>query len=171
MITVVKAPFEMVYKGFNQALFEYLLPPFGMAKLLRYEGQSAGDLVEIKFRIPFIGIWSVIIKEKWLSHREYGFIDRGLKVPFGIDYWQHTHRVIGRDKDTSFIIDDIEYETRWKLLDILLYLPLWFAFYPRKMLYQKYYNKRWKSKTKDNALNPSGFLKPGKGRYFSGELA
>lgn len=139
LVTTVLAPFKKVHQGFNRKLFEYMMPPFSLARIQRYEGQSPGDIVDIKFNIPFVGYWTVIIKESWLSHREYGFIDRGLRVPFGINYWKHIHRVVARDNQSSFIIDDIEYETAWKILDLILYLPMFLIFYPRKFQYKKYF--------------------------------
>ncbi len=141
LITTVMAPFKLVYEGFNINLFKYLLPPLNIASIQRYEGQNPGDIIEIHFALPFITHWTVIVKESWLSHREYGFIDRGLRVPLGILYWKHTHRVVARDNKSSFIIDDIEYETSWLLLDYLLYLPLLGTFYSRKFLYQQYYKQ------------------------------
>ncbi|TVQ12265.1 MAG: hypothetical protein EA361_11325 [Bacteroidetes bacterium] len=117
------------------------MPPFSLASLERYDGQNPGDLIDLKFNIPFLGHWTVIIKEAWLSHREYGFVDRGLRVPFGISYWQHIHRVVARNNHSCFIIDDIEYETSWKFLDYLLYLPLMTIFYPRKFQYRKFYKQ------------------------------
>lgn len=139
LVTSVLAPFKMVHQGFNRKLFEYMMPPFSLARVTRYEGQSPGDIVDIKFKLPFMGNWTVIIKESWISQREYGFIDRGLRVPFGINYWKHIHRVVARDNQSSFIIDDIEYETSWKLFDIILYLPMFLIFYPRKFQYKKYF--------------------------------
>lgn len=171
MITVIKAPFDKAHSGFNRDLFEFLLPPFKMAEVNKYEGQNPGDIIDLRFRIPFIGSWSVIIKEKWLSHREYGFIDRGLRVPFGISYWQHIHRVVARTPDSSFIIDDIEYETQWKLLDYLLYIPLFLAFFPRKSQYKKYYKALMSSDVKQASVKSSGFLNTRKRRNYSGEWA
>lgn len=140
LITTVNATFERVHEGFNKELFDYLMPPFSLATIKRYEGQNPGDIIDLKFHVPFLGHWTVIIKETWLSYREYGFIDRGLRVPFGIRYWKHIHRVVARNNRTSFIIDDIEFETRSRILDYILYLPLMGIFYPRKFLYRKFFN-------------------------------
>jgi ligand-binding SRPBCC domain-containing protein len=140
-VTTVMAPFRQVYEGFNQKLLEYLMPPFNVASVSRYEGQNPGDIIDIKFHLPLINNWTVIVKESWLSHREYGFTDRGLRVPAGIVYWKHIHRVVARNNESSFIIDDIEFETHWQLLDYLLYIPLWLLFYLRRPLYKKYFNR------------------------------
>lgn len=118
-----------------------MLPPLGLAYVKKYEGQDPGDIIEISFRVPFVKNWMVIIKESWMSFREYGFVDRGLRVPFGIVYWRHAHRVVARDEDSCFIIDDIEFETSWKAWDYILYPFLWLIFFPRKFLYQKYFRR------------------------------
>ena len=146
LITTIMAPFKKVYTGFDRKLFEYLMPPFSLASIERYEGQAPGDIIDLKFNVPFLGNWTVIIKEASLSHREYSFTDRGLRVPFGIDYWKHAHRVVARNNESCFIIDDIEYETSWVLLDYLLYLPLLLIFYPRKFFYKRYFEKKGNNK-------------------------
>jgi ligand-binding SRPBCC domain-containing protein len=138
-VTTIESPFQQVYEGFNRNLLEYLVP--AVATIIRYEGQNPGDIVDIKFKIPFMRNWTIIIKESWLSHREYGFIDRGLRLPAGLVYWQHTHRVIARDDVSCFIIDDVEFESAWQLWDYILYLPLKLLFFNRKFMYRRYYNQ------------------------------
>jgi ligand-binding SRPBCC domain-containing protein len=138
-VTTVMAPYKVVTKGFNRKLLEYLLPPFSFIR--RYEGQQPGDIIDLRLRVPFTTNWTVIIKDSWHSFKEYGFADRGLRVPMGIKYWQHSHRVVTRNDDSSFIIDDIEYETSYIILDYILYIPLFLSFYRRKFLYKKYFEK------------------------------
>jgi ligand-binding SRPBCC domain-containing protein len=141
LVTTVKSPFNKVYEEFNIHLFKYLLPPFNLAEVLKYEGQNPGDIIDIKINVPFMSHWTVIIKDSWLSHREYGFTDRGLRLPLGIIYWKHTHRLVARDNHSCFIIDDLEYESSSVFLDYLLYIPLWMIFYPRKFLYPRYFRR------------------------------
>jgi ligand-binding SRPBCC domain-containing protein len=141
IISTVYRPFKQVCEGFNLSLFKALLPPFGLVRLIRYEGQNPGDIIDLSFRIPFINNWTVIIKDSWFSHREYGFVDRGLRVPLGIEYWKHSHRVVARDNSSCFIIDDIEYESSWRLYDYILFPLIWFMFYPRKLMYGRYFKR------------------------------
>ncbi len=141
MVTKVNAPFSEVSKGFNLKLFQFLLPPFRLAEIVRYQGQEPGDIVEMRFKLPFMGNWIVIIKESWLTPREYGFVDRGLRVPLGINYWAHTHRVVALSAESVFIVDEIEYESSWKWKDYLLYLPLLLMFASRKPLYRKFFQQ------------------------------
>ncbi|GEM_PF-1141308 len=141
LVTQVSVPLDIAVKGFNQDLFGFLMPSRALATLVKYEGQSPGDIVDIAFRIPFLSNWTVIIKDSWHLHREYGFVDRGLRAPMGIVYWEHIHRLVARDTQSCFIIDEMDYETRWNFLDFLLYLPLFSAFYFRTFKYEKYYRK------------------------------
>jgi ligand-binding SRPBCC domain-containing protein len=139
LVSTVMSPFRVVSENFNRQLFDYLLPRPPFAKVRRYEGQQPGDIIDIKLNLPFGRYWTVIIKDSWESAREFGFADRGLRVPFGIKYWQHIHRVVARNESSSFIIDDIEFETSYLLLDFLIYIPIFIAFYPRKYQYGKYF--------------------------------
>ncbi len=141
LVTTIEKPLAIVHKNFNESLFKFLLPPFNLAGIERYEGQNPGDIIEIRFNLPFIPNWKVIIKESWLHNKEYGFIDRGLKVPFGITFWKHIHRVVAKGEKSSFIIDDIEYESNSNWLNYILFLFLLLMFYPRKFLYKKYYKE------------------------------
>ncbi len=141
IITTVLAPFKVVSGGFNRELFDYLLAFIPLTRVNRYEGQQPGDIIDISIAFPFFQKWTVIIKESWGSYREYGFADRGLRMPLGIKYWQHIHRVVARNNTSSFVIDDIEFETSAKWLDYIIYIPLLLMFYPRKLQYKWYFKK------------------------------
>jgi len=145
IVSTVYRPFKQVCEGFNISLFRALLPPLGLVRVVRYEGQNPGDIIDLSFRIPFISNWTVIIKDSWFSHREYGFVDRGLRVPLGIQYWKHSHRVVARDHLSSFIIDDIEYESPWRFYDYILLPIIWGMFFPRKFMYDRYFKRLNKS--------------------------
>ncbi len=139
--TLIRRNFETVVDGFNRDLFTYLLPPSLIAKLVRYDGQQRGDFIHLRFRLPFINDWKVVIKEVQHTDKEYRFVDRGLKMPFGLIYWQHVHRVVSLGKDRCVIVDEMEYESSWILQDLINYVLLYLAFFPRKFLYKKYFEK------------------------------
>lgn len=141
LVNTIPSPFNKAYEQFNIHLFRFLLPPFHLAEIIKFEGHNRGDIIDVKINLPFMSNWTVIIKDSLLSHREFSFTDRGLRIPLGITYWRHTHRVVARDHHSCFIIDDIEYESKALLLDYLLYVPLWLIFYPRKFLYRKYFRQ------------------------------
>ncbi|MBW6498666.1 MAG: hypothetical protein K0B09_09775 [Bacteroidales bacterium] len=139
--TRVNKDFHTVAAGFNHDLFIYLLPPFGMAKLERYDGQKPGDIVHIKFRLPFVNDFKVVIREVWTSPKEYRFVDRGLVMPFRLEFWQHIHRVVALGEKRAAIIDQMEFHTHWILLDYLVYPILFLSFFPRKWQYKRYFER------------------------------
>ena len=139
--TRIRRDFHSVAAGYNQDLFHYLLPPFGMAKLERYDGQKPGDIVHIKFRLPFVNDFKVVIRDVWTSPKEYRFVDRGLVMPFRLEFWQHTHRVVSLGEKRAAIIDQMVFHTGWFLLDLLVYPMLFLSFFPRKWQYKHYFER------------------------------
>lgn len=139
--TKIRKDFHKVAAGYNQDLFNYLLPPLGLVSLVRYDGQQPGNIIHLRFRGLFKD-WKVVIKDVWTSPREYRFVDRGLSMPFGMTYWQHVHRVVAIGPNQSALIDQMEYKTNWLLLDLLLYPLLFLSFFPRKWKYKSYYERK-----------------------------
>jgi len=137
--TTIDRDLFTVSGSFDEQLFKYLMPPLGFAKIVRYEGQEHGNIVEIGFRIPFMRNWIVVIKDSWKHSREFVFVDRGLQVPLGIYYWQHIHKIVSLGKNRCVIIDDIEFESSFILQDYINYVLLYLMFFPRRYLYRKYF--------------------------------
>jgi hypothetical protein len=137
----VRKDFSIVADGFNEALFRFLLPPFGLASLVRYDGQKPGDIVHIRFRPPLFNDFKVVIRDVWTGPREYRFVDRGLTMPFRMKFWQHTHRVVSLGEHQTALVDMIEYQTPWWLLDLLIYPLLFLFFLPRTWQYASYYKR------------------------------
>ena len=137
----VNKPFRQVADGFNEKLFRHLMPPFGLARLVRYDGQNPGDIVHIRFALPFFNEFKVVIRDVYTSPKEYRFVDRGLVMPFGIKFWQHAHRVVALKEDKSAVIDHIEFKTAWWILDFLLYPILLLSFLPRTWQYPRYFKR------------------------------
>lgn len=135
--TNVQENFRTVFQSFDLVLFKFLLPPG--AELIRFDGSKKGDMVHLKFNFPFKGEWISVITENRETEDESYFIDRGEKLPLGIRTWLHKH-IVEENGKFSTIIDDIKYSTGNVLLDLLYFLPLYFAFFPRKFLYKKYFN-------------------------------
>ena len=137
----VKKDFHRVVSGYNEALFRFLMPPLGLLRLLRYDGQNPGDIVHLRFGIPLINDFKVVIRNAWTSPKEYRCADRGLVMPFGIRFWQHTHRVVSLNENNTALIDLIEFKTDWWLLDLLIYPLLFLFFLPRTWQYARYYKQ------------------------------
>jgi ligand-binding SRPBCC domain-containing protein len=82
--------------------------------------------------------WSSLITEDKLTADEWFFIDEGVKMPFGLHYWQHKHRVKKINEESCEIIDEISFDTRNEFLNYLLFPFLWGMIFYRKPFYQKY---------------------------------
>lgn len=137
----VEYDFDKVTSGFGSELFEFLLPPKFMASLVTYEGSVPGSKVHIRFKIPYPSDWISVIKSEEKDDNKYVFMDEGEVLPFGLKKWKHIHSVIKIDNQTTEIIDDMNFSTGFKFLDLLYFPILFLAFYPRKKLYKKYFEK------------------------------
>ena len=89
------------------------------------------------------------MKTEWISaitadgsnEHEVFFVDEGVKLPPGLGSWKHRHVIQKEGSDTSHIIDDIEFKGSNRILDYLLYLPLWITFSMRIPMYKRYFKK------------------------------
>ena len=139
--SVVNAPFKRVAGDFGAELFRFLLPPEFVATLVAYEDSVPGSKVHIQFKLPFPSEWISIIKSEEKTEGRYVFVDEGEKLPFPLKKWKHIHSVVKRDESTTEIIDDMNFTTGTIPLDFFVYPVLYLAFYPRKKLYKKYFEK------------------------------
>lgn len=135
--TKVDSTKEKVWKGFDQSLFEKLAPPFPKARLLRYDGNKQGDIVDIELDFIFFkNKWTSLIIENAESHEENYFIDAGETLPFFLGFWKHKHRIIGENSG-AIIIDEVEFQAPIKWLSIFLYPAIWAQFAWRIPIYKK----------------------------------
>jgi ligand-binding SRPBCC domain-containing protein len=81
--------------------------------------------------------WSSIITDFQESESENFFIDEGVKMPFGLTYWQHKHSVKKLTDASSAVVDTIQFKSKFFLLDYLLY-PLFYGMILYRIpIYQK----------------------------------
>ena len=140
--TKVKGLPKEILSKFNDELFLKLKPPFVDLKLNRFDGCQKGDEVHLSIYPPLIG------EQKWISlitsnisKDDYcDFIDEGIVLPKPLTYWHHHHKIVKLNKNYSYIIDEINFKSSNKLLDYLLYVPLWLQFFYRKPIYKKVFN-------------------------------
>lgn len=99
-------------------------------------------MVHIRFSIPWKSNWISEITDSKKQANEYYFIDKGVKLPFGLKQWEHRHGVKGINKNKTQIVDEIDFSTGYKLIDFLIYPILYFTFLPRKNLYRKYFENK-----------------------------
>ncbi|MHA8067560.1 hypothetical protein V7S76_12880 [Aquirufa sp. ROCK2-A2] len=125
--TDIKANMNHVWKQFDRNLLAKLSPPFPIVKIETFDGCQINDHVAL--RMDF-GIWqttwsSIIIDNKETENLNY-FTDKGMKMPFGLTFWEHTHGVKMLSASTSAVVDSIEYKSKFVLLDYLLF-PLFYG--------------------------------------------
>lgn len=139
--TKVKQNYLSVKNGFDEKLFLSLNPPFPPVKLKEFGGCVKGDKVHLELNFIFF-------KQDWISDITFDnttdtvfeFIDEGTQLPFFLKYWKHHHIVERVDANSSYIIDDIQFKSPYKLMDFLLYPVLWLQFAYRKPIYKKLFN-------------------------------
>ncbi len=136
--TSISKDYQAVFAGFDQKLFEFLLPPKAMARLVQFDGSKKGDIVHIQFLLPYKAEWISEITHDESNDSMCMFIDEGKKLPFGLKTWQHRH-IVKKDGNNCLIIDDISFSYANKFLDILFFPFLYFSFLPRKKQYRQYF--------------------------------
>ena len=140
--TPVAASLPAVWRGFDQALFEQLSPPFPPVEVVRFGGCREGDVVDLKLSFIFFKQhWTSHIVEQRTTDREIYFIDKGTKLPFFLSYWQHKHRLIRDAAGGTIIADEIEYRTPVLLFDYLMYPLMWAQFAYRAPIYKRVFSR------------------------------
>lgn len=136
--TPIKQNYLTLYQKFDRNLFEALAPSFPKMELLRFDGSASGDIIHLKF-IPFNIEWISKITADNISEKEAYFIDEGILLPPGLNFWKHVHKIERVSDTQSIIIDDITFKGTNGFFSFILYPILWLSFYPRKKAYVKYF--------------------------------
>lgn len=126
-----------VKDGFNAELFVKLNPPFPSVEVLKFDGSQKGGFVELLLDFK-------VSKQKWVSEiifdneteQIFEFIDEGILMPFPFSSWKHHHMVIAAENGCQ-IIDQIDYQTKNRLITLLMYPLLFLQFLYRKPVYRK----------------------------------
>lgn len=137
LVTHVSQPPQRVWQGFDERLFNKLAPPFPRAKLLRFDGSTTGDVVEVELQFGlFKQRWQSLIVEHGQDSQAFWFVDEGKQLPFFLKSWRHRH-VIEAAGSGSNIVDDIEYRSPYFALDYMLWPAMWLQFAYRKPIYRR----------------------------------
>jgi ligand-binding SRPBCC domain-containing protein len=138
----VKGNYKAVMAGFDRDLFEALKPPVGEMEIVEFTGSKKGDKVHLRFIKPFKAEWISDITDDGSTEKKAWFVDEGTTLPWPLKSWTHRHVVEKIDETNSRIVDDMTFTGRNFLVTLLLYPALFVAFYPRKKIYRKYFEKR-----------------------------
>ena len=139
--TLVKGNYKEVMAAFDRSLFEALKPPYGEMEIVEFTGSKKGDRVHIKFHSPIKAEWISKITEDEVTDEMALFVDEGIKLPWPIVKWTHRHIVEKVDDENSMIIDDISFSGSNIIFSLIIYPAIFLGFYPRKKIYQAYFEK------------------------------
>lgn len=138
--TEVKENYKAVFSRFDKDLFLALKPPLIQLNLTRFDGCMKGDKVEMSLGILGISqVWTALIVDQKETDEEIYFIDEGQVIPPPIKKWRHRHGIQKLSENKTLIVDDIEYSTGIKLVDILMYPIMYLQFWYRKPVYKRYF--------------------------------
>lgn len=135
----VNGNYKDLMSRFDKDLFEALKPKNGKMEIVEFTGSKKGNKVHLRFLSPFKSEWISDIVDDDINENRALFIDVGRTLPFPLKSWTHKHIVRKIDEVKSEIIDDMEFSTGNKILDLLIYPGLWFVFSPRKKIYRDYF--------------------------------
>ncbi|GAB3824863.1 hypothetical protein GCM10028895_33780 [Pontibacter rugosus] len=80
--TQVQQDYLSVFHAFDEQLFRKLSPPYPKLKLLRFDGSSPGDVVEVELQTGVKSFrWTSLITESKVTDTEAYFIDEGQELP------------------------------------------------------------------------------------------
>ena len=141
--THVAAAPAQVWAGFTRQLFLDLAPPFPPFRLLRFDGCHRGDEVHLELGAgPFRQLWtSLIIDHGTLPDGTYFFVDEGHTLPKPLRFWRHRHLLQPAPEGGTFIVEDLEYRSPFRWLDVLLYPAVWAQFAWRRPIYRRYFGR------------------------------
>ena len=144
--TPVSASMRDVWAQFDKSLLLKISPPFPKVHIRRFDGCLRGDEVELEIQVFGMKIlWTSHITESKETAKKIYFIDEGRIVPFGIQSWKHVHSIISVNEKTCIVEDFVTYQTKFIILDYLLFPMLWGMMLYRKPFYKKYLNHETKS--------------------------
>ena len=141
--TAVAQPPAQVMAGFTRELFVALAPPFPRLRVLRFDGCLTGDQVEIELdtlvkRLPWT---SLIVDHGQLPDGTLFFVDEGQVLPPPLRFWRHRHLIQPGPNGGSIIVDDLEYRSGSKALDVLLRPAMWAQFAWRRPIYRRWFGR------------------------------
>lgn len=137
--TRIEKNYQVLFSKFTIDLFKALKPPFVELEVERFDGCKKGDEVHLKMKL--FGA----LKQQWISHitedvkNDYGiyFVDKGFLLPPPLTSWTHIHRIEKINELASYVIDEIDYTSGNKSIDLMMYPALYLMFLYRKPIYKR----------------------------------
>lgn len=138
--TKVSQPASVVIENFDSNLLTYLSNKFIKIEVISFDGHREQDI--IKLSINALGYkfdWTSEIIFSRSSANYLVFTDNGMEMPSPFTLWKHTHTVIPNDTVSTIIKDSVEYKTKSKFLDYMLFPFVAGMFLMRAKKYKEYF--------------------------------
>jgi ligand-binding SRPBCC domain-containing protein len=137
--TRIEKNYQVLFTKFTIDLFKALKPPFVNLVVERFDGCKKGDEVHLKMDLfgKFNQRWISHITDDFRGDYEIHFVDEGALLPPPLIKWKHIHRIEKINELASYIVDDIEYTSGNKALDLVLYPALYLMFFYRVPIYKR----------------------------------
>ncbi len=136
--TEVSSSLEQVKQGFDRNLFLQLKPPLIQLALDRFDGCEVGHEIHLRVGLPgLLQTWVSRITFHQFAQDSWSFVDEGGPLPFPLKKWRHHHGVRSKPSGGSEITDDITYSSGNRILDLVLFGPLWLSFAGRASVYRR----------------------------------
>lgn len=138
--TIVNCPVVTVIEHFNQNLFLSLKPPNSELNIKEFNMEEIGGKINLEIKTP-LGMQNWLGEISYLRKSDYffEFTDIGLKLPFPLKQWSHTHTIEPLDKFRTIIKDRIVFKSTF-ILSPLVWMGISLMFWLRKPQYRRYYN-------------------------------
>ena len=139
-VKVLDVNFDEVKLAFHQFSFIEYLTKFQPVRILKWEGIESGKKAHFKF-------WFLNWRKLSVCHDKYvnsdsklSFVDKGIVMPMGINYWNHTH-IVRDNKDSVIIEDYFEFGHKNKIIEKLIYPVMVFPIFIRRLTYKLFFKK------------------------------
>ena len=130
-----------VIRSFHDGNFVHFLTALQPVKILNWDGIESGK--EASFSFWFFG-WRImkVVHEGYEAQDTYlHFIDKGLKLPFGLNDWNHRH-IVKVEGDNVIISDRVQMHSKSRAKLYFIYPIMIFPILIRKITYKIwFYNK------------------------------
>ena len=132
---------DVVFPIFGEKAFvESLSPGFMGLRVVRI-GLALGDEIEVRFAgLGPRGPWISRIDSLDDSSGSIFFVDRSTEIPWPFRWVHHHHGFIASGGGTT-LVDDVRFETRFRLLGALVYPFLWWSFVRRRGTHEARFGK------------------------------
>jgi len=132
----------------NADLLLRLSPPFPKVKIPRYDGFALGDEVHLEIQLgPIKMPWISVITHSHQDEQGLDFIDEGKTLPLGLSAWKHHHFFLKAGEHQLRIVDQVSYQAKNQILEMLLFPSLFGLLFYRKPFYHQIFKHETKLNT------------------------